>query len=189
MTGPVLTVDDRQLRVLMRRLDKAGADGTIPLKQLDRVVRTEMGVQWGNARAQGGGTVRGEQWDSMKPQYMRKDGTVVPAWGGVAKVRGRGKVKGRKRPSGQRVTPSSVIGVDRTSGGLRNAIVKSPPVIVRELRRTTLFIGANLPSYGERILGYDNRNILRWTRGDLVKYRRIAVAYLRDVVRKRGPAR
>lgn len=44
-----------------------------------------------------GGSVRGVLWPSLAPQYTRKDGTVVQAWGGVAKVRGKGTVKGRKR--------------------------------------------------------------------------------------------
>jgi len=160
----------------------------VPLKQLDRAVRTEMGVEWPKARAATGGTVRGQVWEPMKPQYTRKDGTVVPAWGGVAKVRGKGLVKGKKRgkrPSTSRVTQQSVIGQDK--GTLRSSIIASRPLIVRQLRATVLFIGANMPDYGKTILGHDNRNILRWTRKDLVTYRRIAVTYLRETVRKRGP--
>ena len=36
-------------------------------------------------------------WRWFAPQYTRKDGTVVPAEGGVAKLRGKGVVKGRLR--------------------------------------------------------------------------------------------
>lgn len=55
-----------------------------------------------------GGTYRGVTWDQWADQYTRKtDGVTVPAWGGVAKVRGKGTVQGRKRPSRKRVTPSS----------------------------------------------------------------------------------
>ena len=54
-----------------------------------------------------GGTFRGVRWAWFAPQYVRKDGTVVPAEGGIPKVRGEGMVKGRKRHSGKRVTKSS----------------------------------------------------------------------------------
>ena len=55
-----------------------------------------------------GGTYRGVTWPPYADQYTRKtDGTVVPAHGGVKKLRGRGNVKGRKRPSGRRITSSS----------------------------------------------------------------------------------
>ena len=52
-------------------------------------------------------------WRWFAPQYTRKDGTVVPAEGGVAKLRGRGVVKGRLRHSGKRVTSSSRTVQDR----------------------------------------------------------------------------
>lgn len=58
-------------------------------------------------RLKKGGTFRGVTWKGFAPQYMRKDGTVIPAEGGIPKVRGEGMVKGRKRASGKRVTRSS----------------------------------------------------------------------------------
>ena len=60
-------------------------------------------------------------WPWFAPQYTRKDGTVVPAEGGVAKVRGEGVIKGRKRHSGTRVTARSMIMSDR--GTMRNAVL------------------------------------------------------------------
>lgn len=56
-----------------------------------------------------GGTNRGVTWKPFAPQYTRKDGTVIPAWGGVRKVRGVGNVKPRKRPSGKPITQSSLL--------------------------------------------------------------------------------
>lgn len=35
----------------------------------------------------GGGSYRGIVWDPPADQYTRKDGTVIPAWGGVPRVR------------------------------------------------------------------------------------------------------
>lgn len=59
-----------------------------------------------------------ETWAPFAIQYTRKtDGAVIPAWGGVPKLYSRGSVKGRKRPSGQRVTESSKIELD--TGTLR----------------------------------------------------------------------
>jgi len=60
-----------------------------------------------------GGSYRGVEWPWFAPQYTRKDGTVVPAEGGVAKVRGDGVVQGRLRPSGARVTSSSQLMRDK----------------------------------------------------------------------------
>lgn len=65
-----------------------------------------------------GGSARGVVWPPFAPQYIRKtDGVVVPAWGGVPKLRGKGMVKPRKRPSGQPVTPASLLVQD--TGRLR----------------------------------------------------------------------
>lgn len=54
-------------------------------------------------------------WCWFAPQYTRKDGTVVPAEGGIPKVHGIGMVKGRLRHSGTRVTSRSMIVQDRGS--------------------------------------------------------------------------
>lgn len=65
-----------------------------------------------------GGRARGVYWPPFAPQYVRKsDGVVVPAWGGVPRVRGGGRVQPRKRPSGQPITPASLLVQD--TGRLR----------------------------------------------------------------------
>lgn len=66
-----------------------------------------------------GGSFRGVSWRWFAPQYTRSDGTVVPAEGGIPKVRGTGLVKGRLRHSGTRVRSSSSLVAD--SSRLRNA--------------------------------------------------------------------
>ena len=52
-------------------------------------------------------------WKWFAIQYTRKDGTIVPAEGGVAKASGKGLVKGRLRHSGTRVSPRSMMMQDR----------------------------------------------------------------------------
>ena len=66
-----------------------------------------------------GGTHRGVNWDQkgtrfpesrdhFAPLYKRKDGTLVPAWGGISAIIGRRRmVKGRLRHSGQHVKQKS----------------------------------------------------------------------------------
>lgn len=53
------------------------------------------------------GSYRGNAWTELAPQYVRKDGTVVPVWGGVDRVRGTGQVKPKQRPSGAPYRPGS----------------------------------------------------------------------------------
>ena len=46
----------------------------------------------------------GNTWPAHAPQYTRKtDNVTVPAWGGVPKLHGRGKVKGRLRGGSRNV--------------------------------------------------------------------------------------
>lgn len=66
-------------------------------------------------------TFRDQLWPWFAPQYKRKDGTVVPAEGGISKVKGDGIIKGRLRHSGTRVTARSMIMADR--GTMRNAVL------------------------------------------------------------------
>jgi|GEM_PF-3614406 len=82
--------------------------------------------------------VRGSWWPAVGPQYIRKTGPAqdrrVPQWGGVARIAGAvdhfssdvatgrknyrrkekvyGTVRGKKRPSGKRVTRASRVGGD-----------------------------------------------------------------------------
>lgn len=55
----------------------------------------------------------GIKWRGVRPMYGRlTDGAVIPPWGGTPRLDGAGQVKGRKRPSGKRVTQDSLVGSD-----------------------------------------------------------------------------
>ena len=65
-----------------------------------------------------GGTSRGVTWKPFSPLYTRKGGkikgkkynaTSILAWGGIDKVQGKNKVKGRKRGSSYITTHSSLL--------------------------------------------------------------------------------
>ena len=93
------------------------------------------------ARLRNGGTHRGVTWRYFADQYTRKaDGVTVPAWGGVQRLRGRGTVQGRKRPSGARVKQGDAIMQDTNT--LRSRALAS----VR-ITRFRLVMGNNL-TYG-----------------------------------------
>jgi len=81
-----------------------------------------------------GGSYRGVTWERLAPQYTRMDGTVIPAHGGVKKVRGQGSVKGRKRASGKRVTSSTNIMRDAgklSRGGSLGTLITRDKLILR----------------------------------------------------------
>ena len=46
------------------------------------------------------GDVKGVTWPALAPQYVRRDGTVVPVYGGVPYARGRGTVQGKLKSEG-----------------------------------------------------------------------------------------
>lgn len=93
--------------------------------------KMQVDTAWNQVKASGG-TFRGMRWTGMKAQYTRKDGTVVPAWGGVPKVRGRGKVKGRMRPSRTRVKQTSVMMAD--TGDMRRRLTQPTALTAKLLR-------------------------------------------------------
>lgn len=102
-----------------------------------RRIHAEMRVRVDSvfARNSQGGSHRGITWDYFADQYTRKtDGAVVPAWGGVQKLRGDGVVLGRLRPSGQRVSLGDAIGQDTVH--LRRAAMLS-----RRLDKSRLVMG------------------------------------------------
>ena len=93
----------------------------------------------GPGSAEAGGSYRGVTWDPFAPQYIRKtDGATVYAWGGTPKLRGSGMVKPRLRPSGQPITPASLLMQD--TGRLRQ---RAATDIVR-ITPTTMAFGTNL---------------------------------------------
>lgn len=46
------------------------------------------------------GDVAGASWPALQEQYIRKDGTVVPVYGGVPYASGKGTVKGKLKSEG-----------------------------------------------------------------------------------------
>jgi len=101
----IITVNSQQAIIDLR-------DATQQISNFKPVLKT-FGVYMINRsketfRALGkGGTFRGVNWPPFADQYQRKDGTIIPAQGGIPKIKGKGLVKGRLRPSGKRVTASS----------------------------------------------------------------------------------
>lgn len=83
----------------------------------------------------GAGTFRSVTWKPFASQHTRKDGTDVPAWGGVQRVHGMGSVLGRLRPSGKRVTESSKLLQD--TGRLRGDAGTVSVINVREMKLAT----------------------------------------------------
>ena len=84
-------------------------------------------------RLKKGGTFRGVTWKGFAPQYMRDDGTVIPAEGGVPKVRGEGVVLGRKRGE----TDSRV---SKSSNLLRNTATLQNSALNRVYMKKTLMV-------------------------------------------------
>lgn len=91
-------------------------------------------------------------WPSFAPQYTRKtDGVTVPAWGGVPKLRGKGNVKGRMRPSGKRITPNSKILMD--TGTLRGSFLR------QLLENKKVVYGSILSYAGQHQFGDPSKNL------------------------------
>ena len=118
-----LTLEDEGLRKLLDLLeDKLGGDVRPIFREFAQYMRTQTDNTFSALRH--GGTFRGVTWDYFAPQYKRKsDGVTVPAWGGVPKVRGSGKVKPRIRPSGQPVRKGDSIVQDNETLRGRAALV------------------------------------------------------------------
>ena len=152
-----LSIDDAELRADLKRIGARGNDGTIPLKGFYQEWKATATHEWGRIKATGG-TFRGDTWAKMKPQYTRKDGTVVEAWGGNPKVHGRGKVQGRLRPSKQRVAITSTMNADAASGGLKDSMLSNRP----DVTPSRLRIGGGLAKYAEHIFKDLDRNPLQF---------------------------
>lgn len=109
-------------QAMLELLSHRGQDFRPALREFHAYMTRQTDLMFERAGGPGsaliGGSYRGIYWRPFSPQYLRADGTLVPAWGGVDKVRGRGQVKGRKRPSGQRVTLHSLLMQD--TGRLRS---------------------------------------------------------------------
>lgn len=171
-----LVLDDKELQRRLSEFGDEATDGTEPLKLLDIDVKRDMLNELRNAKATGG-TVRGEDWAGFADQYTRADGTVIPAWGGVPKVRGKGTVKGKKRPSGKPVTQSSLLMQD--TGMLRQSAFSRGPDMDG---KNTLYLFRKAVSYFK--YQHAMRPIAGWAARDMQSYLRIANAYYEKLARK-----
>jgi hypothetical protein len=121
MTQQTLDLDDRAVQRMLQGVSLAAFNPDQAWAESAQYMRVRTSSM--SAHLRRGGSWRGVTWKDWAPQYVRKDGTVVPAWGGVPKVRGRGLVKGRKRPSGTRVTQQSALMQDTMTMRSRAALV------------------------------------------------------------------
>jgi len=112
-----------------------------------------------------GGTYRGAKWEPFRPYYTRADGTEVPAWGGIPKVRGKGKVLGRLRHSGRRMTSRSNLLQD--TGHLKNEVAAHYKVS-DNLSYVTIDSGGTIPYEGPQ---YAMRPLLFQNKEDFAEFR------------------
>tara|TARA_Y100000310_G_scaffold63233_3_gene58563 strand:+ start:2827 stop:3348 length:522 start_codon:yes stop_codon:yes gene_type:complete len=140
-TSLTLNIDDRALRAKLQAVKVRASDWRRAALLIHREMMVRTDSMFGRLRK--GGRHRGVRWKGWAPQYTRKtDGVTVPAWGGVKKLRGKGKVLGRLRPSGTRVSASSALMQD--TGTLRSRALLS-----RRITKSKIVMGNNL-RYGEK---------------------------------------
>lgn len=174
MSGTRVTVSDTMALRLFDRYAKEGTNFRKPLEEFRRWWQLKTAKAWNVPVT--GGTFKGRPWPGMKEQYTRKDGTVVPAWGGVPKVLGKGAVKGKKRPSGQRVTQSSKMIQDT------NHLMRDFTLSVLELGRTRLRIGSELDYAREQ---HERRPFAFWEKPtDTKMLKGFCLAHLRTLKRR-----
>jgi hypothetical protein len=102
-----LTVDAKGLETLGDAAFKLPAGNANPLMQWN-LAYSYASMQAPRPTVAQSGEFRGNPWAALAPQYVRADGTVIPVWGGVRKVSGKGNVKPKKRPSGAPYSPQSL---------------------------------------------------------------------------------
>jgi len=120
-------LDDRAVRERLQGVDVRTRDMRPAWAMVEQYMRVRTDEMF--PRLRHGGVFRGVKWSYFAPQYIRASGVVVPAWGGTPKVRGRGAVKGRKRPSGARVASGDAIlqdtGTLRSRAAVRQMVTNS----------------------------------------------------------------
>ena len=174
-----IRVDSTQVERAMRKIGIECGNGKVPLTNFWHWWKVENLRAWDKVKAPGG-THRGSKWPAFKPQYTRQDGTEGPAWGGIPKVHGRGKVKGRKRPSGQRVTRESTQLQDVGFGGGLRAELADPIILNKERLR----IGTG-KTYAEHVSRHGRDTWLKWKLPvDNKKFRAFILRHWRSVLRK-----
>jgi len=86
----------------------AVSDWTFPLSRfwssMVKTVREQIATA---GDGEHGGQARGVYWKGLARQYVRADGTEVPATGGVPKSRGKGLVQGKRRKGGKPLQPGA----------------------------------------------------------------------------------
>ena len=116
-----ITVNDQRVQRMLRGIDLASSNPEPAWDEFAQYMRVRTNDTF--QRLRNGGSYRGVTWRGWAPQYTRKDGTVVPAWGGIPKVRGTGLVQGRLRPSGRRVAAGDALMQDTGTMKSRAALV------------------------------------------------------------------
>ena len=96
----------------MKAFAKAGGDFREPFREFAQYMRVQTESMFRKLRR--GGRHRGVLWKYFSPQYTRKDGTEVPAWGGVERVRAGSST--RKRGGGYYKGVSSDLSTRKLTG-------------------------------------------------------------------------
>lgn len=100
--------------------------------EITAYMQGKISLQFVDNRA-GRATVRSSFWPWFAPQYTRKDGTMVPAEGGISRLDGKGLVLGRLRDSTkQRISADS--NLMRNTGIMFGSLLNSPVKTKKSLK-------------------------------------------------------
>lgn len=145
----VFLQDKGNVKLLLTEIVKTFGNLEPTLKQwhtemIPRVDRTfDLAGGAGSGMVGGYDPFREIRWAPFSPQYTRKGGDVIPAWGGVPQKRNPNKeVKGRLRPSGKRIDESSRLNQD--TGRFRQRAITG----FVKIDETSIVYGPNL-NYAE----------------------------------------
>lgn len=124
-------LDTSRAEILISNTEKAISDFTPIFKKFRMYMISAITLQFNqnSGDIRGGGDARGTHWDYFADQYVRKDGTVVPAWGIP------GQVQGRLRHSGQRVKLGDSIMQD--TGEMKRAVLSQHSITPKRLVMST----------------------------------------------------
>ena len=165
-----LQVLDNALRTTLKRIQSRAEAPARLFRRIWRDQQTKTQLMFSRL-GRGDGRYRGEYWPPFARLYIRKTtGQEIPAWGGVPKIRGEGTVKGRKRPSGTRITPQSLL--MRDTGYLASAAASAFRIDRRGTRAT---IGTPVKYAWKQ---NEMRRFMKWTRDDRRLYRQWAAKEL-----------
>jgi len=162
-----ISFDDSDWRRLRGRLKDRAENWRPAAKRIHREMMIRVDSMFG--RLKQGGKHRGVTWKYFAPQYTRKtDGITVPAWGGVPRLYGKGRVLGRLRPSGQRIKQGDSVGQD--TGNLRRGAL-----LAARIEDHRLIMGSNV-QYAEHF-GNDRPFQYFHLPTDLAMMRQIILGY------------